>query len=161
VLRFPLIHPPLLAALASAGHGARVLLADANYPHSTNVSPRAALIHLNLRPGLVTVDQVLEPLLAAVPIEAAAVMRPDDGSTPATFAQYKDLLGGQFPLEKLGRHQLLRRLPRARPGHLRSHRRRPPLRQPPPNHRRNPRHLTHPHPHPHATPRPPGRRTPT
>ena len=105
MLRFPLIHPPLLAALASAGHGARILLADANYPHSTNVSPRAALIHLNLRPGLVTVDQVLEPLLAAVPIEAAAVMRPDDGTTPAAFAQYKELLSGQFPLEKLGRHQ--------------------------------------------------------
>jgi L-fucose mutarotase len=64
MLRCPLIHPPLLAALGAAGHGARVLLADANYSHSTNVSPRAALIHLNLRPGLVTVDQVLEPVLA-------------------------------------------------------------------------------------------------
>jgi len=29
VLRFPLIHPPLLAALGAAGHGGRVLLADA------------------------------------------------------------------------------------------------------------------------------------
>jgi L-fucose mutarotase len=63
VLRFPLIHPPLLAALGAAGHGARVLLADANYSHSTNANPGAALIHLNLRPGLVTVDQVLEPVL--------------------------------------------------------------------------------------------------
>jgi L-fucose mutarotase len=32
-------------------------------------------------------------------------MRPDDGTTPAAFGQYKELLGGQFPLEKLGRHQ--------------------------------------------------------
>jgi L-fucose mutarotase len=105
VLRFPLIHPPLLAALASAGHGAKILLADANYPHSTNVSPGAALIHLNLRPGLVTVDQVLEPVLSAVAIEAATVMRPDDGHTPDVFAQYKGLLGDQCELEKLGRHQ--------------------------------------------------------
>jgi hypothetical protein len=26
MLRYPLIHPPLLAALGAAGHGARVLL---------------------------------------------------------------------------------------------------------------------------------------
>ena len=81
MLRFPLIHPPLLAALAAAGHGGRVLIADANYSHSTNVHPRAAQIYLNLRPGLVTVDQVLEPVLAAVPVESVAVMKPDDGST--------------------------------------------------------------------------------
>ena len=60
MLRSPLIHPPLLAALGAAGHGARVLIADANYSHSTNVYPGAALIHLNVRPGLVTVDQVLK-----------------------------------------------------------------------------------------------------
>src|SRR6266568_1228645 len=46
MLRFPLIHPPLLAALGAAGHGARVLIADANYSHSTNVGPRAQVIHL-------------------------------------------------------------------------------------------------------------------
>jgi L-fucose mutarotase len=103
VLRFPLIHPPLLAALGAAGHGGRVLLADANYSHSTNVSPAASLIHLNLRPGLVTVDQVLEPVLAAVPVESVAVMRPDDGSTPAVFARYREMLGDDLPLQPLGR----------------------------------------------------------
>ncbi len=51
VLRSPLIHPPLLAALGAAGHGARVLIADANYSHSTKVYPGAALIHLNVRPA--------------------------------------------------------------------------------------------------------------
>jgi L-fucose mutarotase len=65
VLKFPVIHPPLLAALAACGHGGKVLLADANYSPSTNASPRAALIRLNVRPGLVTVDQVLGPVLAA------------------------------------------------------------------------------------------------
>jgi L-fucose mutarotase/ribose pyranase (RbsD/FucU family) len=62
VLKFPLIHPPLLAALGAAGHGARVLIADSNYSHSTNIHPSAALIHLNLRPGLVTVEDVLQPV---------------------------------------------------------------------------------------------------
>lgn len=103
MLRFPLIHPPLLAALGAAGHGARVLLADANYSHSTNIGPRATLIHLNLRPGLVTVDQVLEPVLAAVPVEAVTVMRPDDGSTPDVWARYRELLGPGLELESLGR----------------------------------------------------------
>jgi L-fucose mutarotase len=103
MLRFPLIHPPLLAALGAAGHGARILLADANYSHSTNISPRADLVHLNVRPGLVTVDQVLEPVLASVPVEAVSVMRPDDGSTPAVFARYRELLGEDLPLQPLGR----------------------------------------------------------
>jgi L-fucose mutarotase len=103
MLRFPLIHPPLLAALGAAGHGARVLLADANYSHSTNISPRAALIHLNLRPGLVTVDQVLEPVLAAVPVEAVQVMRPDEGGDSAVFGRYRELLGPGLPLQPLGR----------------------------------------------------------
>jgi len=103
VLRSPLIHPPLLAALGAAGHGARVLIADANYSHSTNVYPGAALIHLNVRPGLVTVDQVLEPVVELVPVESVSVMQPDDGSTPEAFARYRELLGDRLPLQPLGR----------------------------------------------------------
>jgi L-fucose mutarotase len=103
VLRFPLIHPPLLAALAAAGHGGRVLIADANYSHSTNVSPSAQVIYLNLRPGLVTVDHVLEPVLAAVPVEDATVMQPDDGSTPEAFGRYRELLGPELRLRPLAR----------------------------------------------------------
>ena len=103
MLRSPLIHPPLLAALGAAGHGARVLIADANYSHSTNVYPGAALIHLNVRPGLVTVDQVLEPLVDLVPVESVTVMQPDDGSTPEAFGRYRELLGDRLPLQPLGR----------------------------------------------------------
>ena len=103
MLRSPLIHPPLLAALGAAGHGARVLIADANYSHSTNVYPGAALIHLNVRPGLVTVDQVLEPVIDLAPVESVSVMQPDDGSTPEVFARYRELLGDGLPLQPLGR----------------------------------------------------------
>jgi L-fucose mutarotase len=105
VLRFPLIHPPLLAALAACGHGGKVLLADANYSHSTNVHPGAAVIYLNLRPGLLTVDQVLEPLLASVPVEAAQVMTPGDGTEPEVFASYRKLLGRAVPLQPLRRFE--------------------------------------------------------
>jgi L-fucose mutarotase len=103
VLRFPLIHPPLLAALAACGHGGKVLIADANYSHSTNAAPRAALIHLNLRPGLLTSDQVLEPLLAAIPVEAAHVMRPEDGTEPNASGSYRALLPPEVELQALDR----------------------------------------------------------
>jgi L-fucose mutarotase len=105
MLRFPLIHPPLLAALAACGHGRKVLLADANYSHATNVHPGATTIHLNLRPGLLTVDQVLEPLLAAVPVEAANVMTPGEGTEPGVFAVYGELLGPAVPLSPLERFE--------------------------------------------------------
>jgi L-fucose mutarotase len=61
------------------------------------------LIHLNLRPGLVTVDQVLEPVLASVPIEAVTVMRPDDGSTPTVWGRYRELVRADLALEPVGR----------------------------------------------------------
>jgi L-fucose mutarotase len=103
VLRFPLIHPPLLAALAACGHGGKVLLADANYSHSTNVYEGAEIVYLNLTPGLLTVDQVLKPVLESVPVEAVHVMRPDEGNDPPVWSVYSSLLGASLPLEPLGR----------------------------------------------------------
>jgi L-fucose mutarotase len=93
VLNYTLIHPPLLGALAAAGHGSRVLLADGNYPAATARPAGAPVIHLNLRPGLLSVTDVLGPLLEAVNIEAAHVMAlPDGGGVPA-HEEYQQLLG--------------------------------------------------------------------
>ena len=103
MLRFPLIHPPLIAALAACGHGGKVLLADANYSHSTNVYGGAEVVYLNLRPGLLTVDQVLAPVLESVPIEAVHVMQPDEGPEPAAWGTYASMLGPALPLQPLGR----------------------------------------------------------
>jgi L-fucose mutarotase len=105
LLRFPLIHPPLLGVLARAGHGSKILLADANYAHDVNVRQGAPVIHLNLRPGLVAVDDVLETLIEAVPIETAHVMRPDEGETPEVFGRFRSLLGPELPLRPLGRRE--------------------------------------------------------
>lgn len=74
MLKGRLIHPEILAALGRAGHGSRILIADGNYPFSTTLGPNATLVNLNLSPGLVSCTDVLAALLAAVPIEAAAVM---------------------------------------------------------------------------------------
>src|SRR4051794_10132246 len=69
-----LIHPKLNEVLGRAGHHARVLIADGNYPASSAIGPRAELVSLNLMPGVVTCTQVLQALVTAMPIEAANTM---------------------------------------------------------------------------------------
>lgn len=79
MLKTPLLHPEILQALGAAGHGARVLIADGNYPSSTEAPPGARRVYLNLRPGVVSVTDVLEVLVAVIPVEAAVLMAPADG----------------------------------------------------------------------------------
>ena len=69
-----LTHPQIIAALARAGHGSRVLISDGNYPHSTARGPNAELVYLNLSPGRLGVCDVLKVLTSIIPIEHAAVM---------------------------------------------------------------------------------------
>ncbi|MCX5661098.1 MAG: RbsD/FucU family protein [Planctomycetota bacterium] len=76
MLKSRLLQPQILEALALAGHSSKILIADGNYPASTKLGPNAALVHLNLSPGLVSATQVLEALVTAIPIEAAEVMQP-------------------------------------------------------------------------------------
>lgn len=102
MLTYDLIHPPLLAALASAGHGSRILIADGHFPCSTHTNPAAAMIHLNLRPGLLNVDQVLETLLEAIPVEHATVMDSDGPPVPA-HEGYRAALGAHVPFERVER----------------------------------------------------------
>ncbi len=77
MLKTKLLHPEILATLARSGHTSQILIADGNYPAGTTLGPRAKLVSLNLSPGLVTCTQVLEAIVATVPIEAAAVMQYD------------------------------------------------------------------------------------
>ena len=67
MLKHQLLHPEISAVLARAGHHAKVLIADGHYPASTALGPNATLVSLNLSPGVVTVCQVLETLLTAIP----------------------------------------------------------------------------------------------
>lgn len=102
MLRYPLIHPPLLGELARAGHGSVVLLADGNYPYATAVSPTVETIWLNLRPGQIPVDDVLETLLGVVPVEAARVMMTDTGEEPDIYRRFRSLLPA-MPLQPVAR----------------------------------------------------------
>jgi L-fucose mutarotase len=80
VLKHRLLHPEISAVLGRAGHHAKVLIADGNYPASTTLGPNATLVSLNLAPGIVTVSQVLETLLTAIPVDEINTMGipPDD-----------------------------------------------------------------------------------
>ena len=101
-----LIHPEVLHALASAGHGARVLVADGNYPYSTGLGAATPLAHLNLAPGLLTVEQVLDVLLDAIPVEAASTMTPGPGAaTPEIHARFRELLPDPVPITGLSREE--------------------------------------------------------
>lgn len=94
MLRGPCLHPEILRALGAAGHGSKILIADSNYPFSTGSHPDATRVYLNLAPGIVSVTQVLEVLVATVPIEAAHAIHPDTGPEPAIFTEYRALLPG-------------------------------------------------------------------
>lgn len=94
MLKQRLIHPEILAALAEAGHGSRILIADGNYPLGTKVGENAQLVYLNLEPGKLTATEVLSVVAGAVPVESAAVMQPADGSEPPIFAEFSAILDG-------------------------------------------------------------------
>ena len=102
----PMTHPQFLRALAAAGHGSKILLADANYPHTTGVNPRCELISLNLAPGLLDVSQVLDVLKRTIPIERAEIMTPapDAEPVPMTIGEGGrdgDVVPLRFALDRL------------------------------------------------------------
>jgi L-fucose mutarotase len=74
MLKTQLLHPDILRVCAKAGHHAKILIADGNYPASTKKGPNAELVCLNLAPGCVTVAQVLRALLSAVPVDFVNTM---------------------------------------------------------------------------------------
>ncbi len=98
MLKTQLLHPDLLRTLARAGHHAKILIADGNYPASTKKGPLAEIVSLNLAPGIVTVSQVLHTLLSALPIDAVNTMGipPDDpyaqAGEPPVWADYRRIL---------------------------------------------------------------------
>jgi L-fucose mutarotase len=88
------IHPQLLSALAKLGHGSWILISDGGYPHSTASNPYAEKVFLNLAQGVLNVTQILEVLKETVPLEAAAVMTPSDGTMQPVFDEYRRVIPG-------------------------------------------------------------------
>ena len=112
MLNFPLLHPDMLRVLGRAGHGSQVLIADGNYPFRTTLGANAELVSLNLSPGIVSATDVLAALVAAVPIEAAAVMATATegpyamAEDPPIWQEFRDILaasGFTEPMEQIER----------------------------------------------------------
>jgi L-fucose mutarotase len=103
MLKTKLLHPEILAALASNGHGARVLIADSNFPFSTCPPSNAKKVFLNFAPGLLVVTDVLSVLNEFIPIETAMVMVPPDGSIQPIHNEFEAILGPEIALKSLKR----------------------------------------------------------
>jgi L-fucose mutarotase len=117
MLKHQLIHPQINAILGRAGHGAKVLIADGNYPASSTLGPRAELVSLNLAPGVVSCTQVLEALVTAIPIEAAQTMQPESTgphamqSEPPIWTNFRQIFrqhGVPMELEPIKRFEFYR-----------------------------------------------------
>jgi L-fucose mutarotase len=76
MLKTTLLHPEILGGLAAAGHLARVLISDGNYPSNTKPNPRAKIVWANFTPGVVDACTILKLVSAIVPVEAVHVMAP-------------------------------------------------------------------------------------
>jgi L-fucose mutarotase len=111
MLLYRLTHPEILAALAGAGHGSTVLLADGHYPVATAAGPNAVQVALNLAPGTVTVTEVLRAIVDAVAVESYAVMQPPaEVGEPEIFADFAEILGagGRVDLERFAFYEAAR-----------------------------------------------------
>jgi L-fucose mutarotase len=76
MLKGKVLHPEILAALASAGHLGKVLISDGNYPHNSAPNTRAKIVWANFTPGVVDAVTILRLIAELVPIEEVAVMAP-------------------------------------------------------------------------------------
>src|SRR5260370_42216306 len=110
MLKHQLIHPQINEVLGRAGHHAKILIADGNYPASTKKGPNAEVVCLNLSPGIVTCAQVLRAVLSAIPIDHVNTMGiPADDpyakhGDPAVWNEYRKVIeesGANVKLEPI------------------------------------------------------------
>ncbi len=113
MLKTPILHPQLLAALGRIGHSSKILIADGNYPFATKKNPAAEIVHLNFAPGFLSVTDILSPLLDTIPIELVEVMEPMKSgpyalkNDPPIFQNFRAILDAKkypkIPLTKVER----------------------------------------------------------
>ena len=107
MLKLPVTHPRILAALASAGHLSKVLISDGHYPHSTVPNPRAEIVWANFTPGVIGATKALEMVADLVAIEEVVVMAPNPAGEfamdhePPIWAEFRNVLKtrANFPHE--------------------------------------------------------------
>ena len=105
MLKTTIIHPELIQALAEAGHGARILVGDSNYPVTVKANPDARIVFLNFTPGLIGGVDIIGAIAKTVPVESAIYMTPPDGKMPAIVSEYRKLFPKSVPFDPRGRFE--------------------------------------------------------
>lgn len=108
MLKTKLLQPDILKALASNGHGAKVLIADSNFPMLTSTPRSCQLVFLNLSPGVLTVIDVLKVIKEVIAIESAIVMIPEDEAEQAVHQEFKEILGIEALIQGKKRYDFYR-----------------------------------------------------
>jgi len=103
MLKTNLLHPEILSALGSNGHGSKLLIADGNYPFTTGVPEKARKVFLNLSPGVLSVIDVLKVIRETVAVESYLIMLPPDGTPQSIHDEFKAILGEETPVTKVKR----------------------------------------------------------
>lgn len=98
-----ILHPEVLRILATAGHGAGIVIADGNFPFGTMADKNVPRIYLNFAPDMLNTIDVLKRIVKAIPLEGAQAPVPDDGSIPPIFSEYKECLPKEITIDKLDR----------------------------------------------------------
>ena len=104
MLKTPIIHPGLLAALGKCGHKGQILIADSNYAYSSNVNNNAEIVYLNLAPGLIDAQNVLKKVLECINVESATMMLAPVDFDNVTERSYREILGKEIPIDFLERY---------------------------------------------------------
>jgi L-fucose mutarotase len=105
MLKTKLLHPEILMALASNGHGAKILIADGNFPITTCTPPSVKKVFLNLAPGLLSATDVLRVLKDHLSIESATTMVPMDEAPQSIHKEFASILGENLSLTALKRFE--------------------------------------------------------
>ncbi|MCL2352821.1 MAG: RbsD/FucU family protein [Firmicutes bacterium] len=103
MLKCAITHPELLRALAAAGHGSNIVIADGNFPADIGVPERCAKVFLNYRPDAPKVPEVLEAVLKMINVEAAMAPVRDDMEDVPVFPEFRALLPEGIKLKKIKR----------------------------------------------------------
>jgi L-fucose mutarotase len=109
MIRGEIKHPDVLAALAGAGHGSKVIITDAHYPVATSIRQGAPIIRLALVADQPTVPFIAQRIVSAVPVEAADLPKVPDEHLPSDV--HTELLGilGDTPINWISRNELYER----------------------------------------------------
>lgn len=103
MLNTDILHPEILKVLATAGHGAGIVIADGNFPFGNMAGPDVPRVYLNFAPDKLNTIDVLKEIVKAIPLEGAQAPVPDDGTLPPIFKEYLDYIPKNIVIEKLGR----------------------------------------------------------